>query len=177
MCCTMVFASFYLVSHSNVRTRRWGEYINLRDAVTKHWRKLHNEELHNLYPSPNVIRVIKWWYGQDMYEAVRKWEMYTKFWETLGVRNQWRAVVNTVVTFGSNKRRVISWLAELTLASQQQLCSIASLSTRTLKSGTRREAVNSTEPLRVGCNAARFWWPADMQLSVGQQLCTTQFVT
>jgi hypothetical protein len=23
------------------------------------WRKLHNEELHNLYPSPNVIRIIR----------------------------------------------------------------------------------------------------------------------
>jgi hypothetical protein len=23
------------------------------------WRRLHNEELHNLYPSPNVARVIK----------------------------------------------------------------------------------------------------------------------
>jgi hypothetical protein len=23
------------------------------------WRKLHNEELHNLYPSPNIIRMIK----------------------------------------------------------------------------------------------------------------------
>jgi hypothetical protein len=23
------------------------------------WRRLHNDELHNLYPSPNVIRVIK----------------------------------------------------------------------------------------------------------------------
>jgi hypothetical protein len=23
------------------------------------WRRLHNEELHNLYPSPNIIRVIK----------------------------------------------------------------------------------------------------------------------
>jgi hypothetical protein len=23
------------------------------------WRKLHNEELHNLYPSPNIIKVIK----------------------------------------------------------------------------------------------------------------------
>jgi hypothetical protein len=24
------------------------------------WRRLHNEELHNLYISPNIIRVIKW---------------------------------------------------------------------------------------------------------------------
>jgi hypothetical protein len=29
-----------------------------RDEVTEDWRKLHNEELHNLYSSPNVIRVI-----------------------------------------------------------------------------------------------------------------------
>jgi hypothetical protein len=30
-----------------------------RDEVTGDWRKLHNEELHNLYSSPNVIRIIK----------------------------------------------------------------------------------------------------------------------
>jgi hypothetical protein len=30
-----------------------------RDEVTGGWRKLHNEELHNLYPSPSIIRVIK----------------------------------------------------------------------------------------------------------------------
>jgi hypothetical protein len=30
-----------------------------RDEVTGDWRKLHNEELHNLYSSPNIIRVIK----------------------------------------------------------------------------------------------------------------------
>jgi hypothetical protein len=24
------------------------------------WRKLRNDELHNLYPSPNVVRVIRW---------------------------------------------------------------------------------------------------------------------
>jgi hypothetical protein len=30
-----------------------------RDEVMGDWRKLHNEELHNLYSSPNTIRMIK----------------------------------------------------------------------------------------------------------------------
>jgi hypothetical protein len=30
-----------------------------RDEVTGGWRKLHKEELHNLYFSPNIIRTIK----------------------------------------------------------------------------------------------------------------------
>jgi hypothetical protein len=30
-----------------------------RDEVTGVWRKLHNEELHNLYSSPSIIRIIK----------------------------------------------------------------------------------------------------------------------
>jgi hypothetical protein len=30
-----------------------------RDGVTGGWRKLHSEELHNLYSSPSIIRIIK----------------------------------------------------------------------------------------------------------------------
>ena len=30
-----------------------------RDEVTEEWRKLHNEELNDLYYSPNIVRVIK----------------------------------------------------------------------------------------------------------------------
>jgi hypothetical protein len=31
----------------------------LRDEVTGGWKKLHNEELHNLYSSPSIIKMIK----------------------------------------------------------------------------------------------------------------------
>jgi hypothetical protein len=34
------------------------EYGQKRDEVTREWRKLHNEELHDLYSSPS-IRIIK----------------------------------------------------------------------------------------------------------------------
>jgi hypothetical protein len=34
-------------------------FIPKRDEVTGEWRKLHNEELHILYSSPNIIRQIK----------------------------------------------------------------------------------------------------------------------
>jgi hypothetical protein len=31
-----------------------------RDEVPDEWRQLHNEELNDLYSSPNSVRVIKW---------------------------------------------------------------------------------------------------------------------
>jgi hypothetical protein len=30
-----------------------------RDEVTGEWTKLHNEELHDLYSSPSIIRIMK----------------------------------------------------------------------------------------------------------------------
>jgi hypothetical protein len=30
-----------------------------RDELMGGWKKLHNKELHNLYPSPSIIKIIK----------------------------------------------------------------------------------------------------------------------
>jgi hypothetical protein len=46
------------------------------------WRKLHNDELHDLYSSPNVVRVIKSrrmkWEGHVV--RMRRGEVFTGFW-------------------------------------------------------------------------------------------------
>ena len=34
-------------------------FVSKRDEVTGEWRKLHNEELNDLYCSPNIVWVIK----------------------------------------------------------------------------------------------------------------------
>jgi hypothetical protein len=40
------------------RVLRW-IFVPKRDEVTVEWRELHNEELHDLYSSPSIIRIIK----------------------------------------------------------------------------------------------------------------------
>jgi hypothetical protein len=34
-------------------------FVLIREEVTERWRKVHSKELHNLYSSPNIIRVFK----------------------------------------------------------------------------------------------------------------------
>jgi hypothetical protein len=46
------------------------------DEVIGGWRKLHNEELHNLYSSPSIIRIIK---SRRMRWAGRR-GMHIGFW-------------------------------------------------------------------------------------------------
>jgi len=53
-----------------------------RGKVTGEWRKQHNEELNDLYSSPNIVRVIKSrrmrWVG--MQSVWRREEAYVGFW-------------------------------------------------------------------------------------------------
>jgi hypothetical protein len=44
------------MNENRVLRRRFGPK---RYEVTGDWRRLHNEELHNLYYSPSIIRMIK----------------------------------------------------------------------------------------------------------------------
>jgi hypothetical protein len=46
------------------------------------WRKLHNNELHNLYSSQNIVRVIKSrkTRGRNMWHAWARVEVFTGFW-------------------------------------------------------------------------------------------------
>jgi len=55
-----------------------------RDEVTGEWKRLHNEELNDLYCSPNIVRVITSkrmrWAGHVAHMGDRTGEAYTGFW-------------------------------------------------------------------------------------------------
>jgi len=57
-------------------------FVPKRDEVTRKWRKLHNEELNDLYSLPNIVQVIKLrrmrWAGHVV--LVGRGEVSTGFW-------------------------------------------------------------------------------------------------
>jgi hypothetical protein len=71
-----------------------------KKEVTGSCRGQHNEDLHNLYPSRNIIRVMilrrMKWDGWGIYHGWERWEVHTLFWlENLKGRKQ----------FGRHRRR------------------------------------------------------------------------
>ena len=69
------------VFESEVLRRTFGAR---RDGVTGEWRKLHNEELNDLYSSPNIVWVIKSrrmrWAGHAAHMGGGRGDAYTGFW-------------------------------------------------------------------------------------------------
>jgi hypothetical protein len=55
-------------------------FVPKRDEVTGEWRKLHNEELHGLYTTPDIIRVIKSRRWAGHVARMGRGETCTGFW-------------------------------------------------------------------------------------------------
>ena len=76
-----------------------------RDEVTGKWRKLHSEELNDLYPSPNIVRVLKSrmrWAGRV--ELMGEGEACTGFcWGNLRERDHWGEP-------GVDGRLILKWI-------------------------------------------------------------------
>jgi hypothetical protein len=89
-----------------------------RDEVTGDWRKLHNEEIRDLYSSPSIIRIIKSRRMRSAGHVARmgRWGRPRRRWvhnigmnlgevgwgdvDWIGLvqdRNRWRALVNSVL--------------------------------------------------------------------------------
>jgi hypothetical protein len=62
-----------------------------KDEVTREWRKLHNEELYDLYSSPNILWVIKSRIRRAGHVARmgRREECTGVWWGNLRTRDQW----------------------------------------------------------------------------------------
>ena len=113
-----------------------------RDEVTGEWRRLHNEELNDLYPSPNIVQVIKLrrmrWAGHVAHMGVERGVYRVLVGKPEGKRSLGRPRRRWVDNIrmdlqevgcgymdcisGFREMRGISWLAANQLASQEGLC-------------------------------------------------------
>jgi hypothetical protein len=103
-----------------------------RDEVTGEWRKLHNKELHDLYSSPSIIRIITSrrmrWAGH-VARMGRRGTFGEVGWGDLDWigeaqdRNRWRALVNSVLNLRVplNARKLSSGLTSSGLSISVQL--------------------------------------------------------
>jgi hypothetical protein len=73
------------------------------------WRKLHNDELHSLYSSPHIVRMIKSrrMRGRDMWHAWGRGEMFPWFWVgSPKARDHWEDL-------GLGRRITLRWILEI----------------------------------------------------------------
>ena len=85
-----------------------------RDEVTGDWRRLHIEELNDLYCSPNIVRVIKW--------RRMRWAGHVAF--MVGVRGVYRVLVGKPEgkrPLGRPKRR---WVDNIRMDLQEVGCGL-----------------------------------------------------
>jgi len=93
--------------------------------VTRVWRKLHNEELNDLYCSPHIVRMIKLrrmrWAG-NVARMGRGGVLIVFWWGSLReseyLKRQWRRLeVNIIICLQG-----IGWRRDLDLCGSEQLC-------------------------------------------------------
>ena len=78
-----------------------------RDEITGEWRRLHNEELHDLYSSTNVIRVIK---SRRMRLIWGRGEVHAGFW--CGKPREKNDLEDLGVKVGIILKRIFKWWNE-----------------------------------------------------------------
>jgi len=77
-----------------------------REGVAGSWKRLHNEELHNFYASPCIVRVVK---SRRLRFAghvacMKRWKMHMKFWsENLKGRDH-------LEDLGIGERIILEWI-------------------------------------------------------------------
>jgi hypothetical protein len=135
-----------------------------RDNITRGWRKLLNEQLHNLYPSPNKIRMIKSkrmiWAGYA--EHIRE------------KRNVYRVLEGNPegkISLGSPRYR-----QEDTITIYLKLRGWEGVDwTHLAQDGDQQLAfINKVMNLCIPYNTGNFWVPE--QLLVSQELCSMELV-
>jgi hypothetical protein len=115
-----------------------------RNEVTVEWRKLHNEELNNLYSSPNIVRVI---------QARRiRWPGMKQVWG-IGVHRVSVGKPEGKRPLGSPRRR---WEENIKLDFQEMGCEGMDLIDVAQDRNRWRALVNAVMNLRVAQNVRNF---------------------